>query len=151
MSHATDIKLIHIGKSALGLDDDTYRAMLAALCNGKTSSTKLTATERQVVLQHMKRRGFTVKTKAGKPTSSDRADPMVRKLMAMWYALAEAGAVAQPSNSEACYAAVDAWAQRQLSARAVPLQALRFASGDDLAKLIEEMKAWGRRVRADIS
>lgn len=53
----TAIQLIHIAKSQLGLDDDTYRQMLSTT-TGKNSCSKMTLPELQQVLDHLKAKGF---------------------------------------------------------------------------------------------
>lgn len=59
----TAIQLIHIAKSQLGLDDDTYRQMLNST-TGKNSCSKMDLTELQQVLDHLKTKGF--KSKASR-------------------------------------------------------------------------------------
>lgn len=60
------IRLIHIAKSQLNIDDDTYRHLLQALT--KKSSTKMmTIRELEKVLDNLKSKGFKVKPpKSGK-------------------------------------------------------------------------------------
>lgn len=143
---ATEIKLIKIGQRALGLDDGTYRAMLANLAGGKTSSTALTSGERQRVLAHLKASGFVLVPKAGSTTADEAAwqhGPQLRKLRAMWWLLAADGHVAKPATVEACTAAVEVWAKRQLIKP--PLAAMRFATTPQMDKLIESLKAWCAR------
>ena len=131
-----EITLIQIGRSALKLDDGTYRLLLANLCNGKTSSKSLNAEERQLVLQHMKARGFVVKPKADKAAGATwQREPQLRKLRAMWCVMADAGEVARPADMQACNAAIEAWAKKQL-AGTDRLDALRFATGAQMDKLI---------------
>ena len=149
-SQATEIKLIHIARGELKLADDTYRALLAQYGNGATSSKSLSASQRRHLLQHFKACGFKLRPKAGKTGSEWRREPQMRKLRAMWYRLAEAAAVDQPADSAACDDAIEAWAKRQLQNETPALDALRFASGAQMDKLIEAMKAWGKRVGAEI-
>jgi phage gp16-like protein len=132
----------------LQLDDATYRAMLARLCNGKTSSTQLNATERKAVLAHMKASGFVVKPKAKAAQAEEgwQRAPQMRKLRAMWYVLADAGHVERPADTDACNASVQAWAVRQLSGSKHPLETLRFATGLQMSELVEGLKAWCDRV-----
>jgi phage gp16-like protein len=52
------IGAIKAGQSHLGWDDATYRAVLARLCNGKTSSTKCSLDELQAVREYMHEQGF---------------------------------------------------------------------------------------------
>lgn len=149
-SRTTEIKLIHIAKTSLGLADDSYRALLAKHGGGATSSKDLTASQRKKLLAHFKACGFQLRPKAGKTGSEWRREPQMRKLRAMWYRLADAGGVEQPADSAACDHAIEAWALRQLSTHTPPLQALRWATGEQMNTLIEAMKAWGHRIDAEI-
>lgn len=54
-----EIQLIHIAKQQLGMDEDTYRAMLHAVA-GVRSSVELGAAGRTKVLAHLKTCGFKV-------------------------------------------------------------------------------------------
>jgi phage gp16-like protein len=129
------------------MDDNTYRAMLANLCGGKTSSKALTDVERQKVLRHFKTRGFVLKRKGGGQTDDGwRRRPLMRKLRALWYLLAEAGAVEHPADAHACDAAIETWAKRQLG----DLRELRLAHDDALVPLVEAAKQWARRVGAPV-
>lgn len=143
MMRASDIKLIKMGQAALGLDDDTYRAMLASIGGGKTSAKDLDWQQRQAVINHMKASGFVIK----RTHASSRArDDGMSKLRAVWYALAEVGAVQRPNTVEELDAAVESWAKRMQP----KLSALRFASGYQMQSLIEAAKKWGDRVGANI-
>lgn len=146
-----EIQLIQIGRRELRLEDDTYRTMLANLCSGKTSSTALTAAERKRVLDHLKAKGFVVRPRAPAAVDAWQREPQMRKLRAMWYVLADAGAVARPANTPACNDAVEVWAKRQLSQHKPPLAALRFATGPQMNKLVEELKAWLRRLQLEVA
>lgn len=141
---AKERQLIKMGQAALGLDDDTYRQMLGALCNGKTSSKALTWQERKTVLDHMVRAGFVIKGRNASRHDGRAWDQALPKLRAIWWSLAEVGAVQRPADQSACDAAIDAWAKRQLPG----LDGLRFASVAQMQRLIEAAKQWARRVRA---
>lgn len=52
------ISAIKAGQAFLGWDDTTYRQTLARLCNGKTSSTKCSLEELQIVREYMHEQGF---------------------------------------------------------------------------------------------
>jgi phage gp16-like protein len=150
---AHEIKLIHIGRTALQMDEDSYRALIASKGNGATSSKSLTAPQRQAVLAHMKACGFKPKAQPG--SAAARANgwarsPEVTKLRALWWALADAQAVTRPESHQACDDAINAWAVRQLSTAAVPLEALRFASSEQMQALIEALKQWARRTGAQV-
>lgn len=143
-----ELGLIHMAKAQLQLSQADYEHVLVEV-TGKTSAADLDAAGRDKLLRHFKAKGF----KVIRARSSGMAwgDPQRRKLRAMWYMLADAGAVDRPGTGADCDQAVEAWAKRQLNGtRLGPLDALRFANGEQLNKLIEEMKAWGRRVGAEI-
>ena len=150
-----ELGLIHMGKTFLARQagmtpadyDSDYRQMLMNK-GGKTSAAELDAAGRDAVLKHMKSKGFRVVAKPSAAFGTRRPldSAMHTKLRAMWYALVEVGAVDRPIDAVACDSAVEAWAKRQLPR----LDALRFADGAQLGKLIEEMKQWGSRVNARI-
>ena len=58
------IRLIHVGKTQLMMADSEYRTLLANISRGKTSSTKLSVDELELVVTALKARGFVVTTKA---------------------------------------------------------------------------------------
>jgi phage gp16-like protein len=122
---AMEIKLIKMGQAHLGWDDELYRATMARLCGGKTSSTALTWQERKALIDYMKANGFVVKS--NKPQAGGAGgrswDDGMSKLRAIWYALADAGAVKRISH-------------------------VRFASGVQVQLLIEAAKKWAKRVGA---
>lgn len=149
---AHEIKLIHIGRNELaktaGLDEEAYRAMLAKLCNGKTSSKQLTWQERKLVLDHMGTLGFNVRRKDGRQ-SMGRVEWQMDKLRKMWHELAVRGAVEQLGDLVAVDAAIEAWAQRMLKKTNWP-GGVRFLESRDMSRLIEAMKAWCLRVGVDL-
>ena len=51
-----EIAKIHIARAQLGLDDDTYRAMLYGVTARVYSAAELTAAERRAVLDHLRAR-----------------------------------------------------------------------------------------------
>lgn len=55
------IQLIHIAKTKLALDEDTYRQMLQGL-TGKASCKVMNETELNNVLEAMKKRGFKIQS-----------------------------------------------------------------------------------------
>ena len=145
-----ELALIHLAKATLGLSRDDYEHVLRAV-TGQASAADLDAAGREKLLKHFKSKGFVVKAKAGAARALGIREPQIKKLQAMWYALSDAGAVDRPASIEACNRAVEAWAKEQLATHALgPLDALRFATGAQLDKLIESMKRWGQRVKADI-
>lgn len=143
---AVDIKRIHIAKSALGMDEDTYRAVIQRISRGRTDSSKeLTDAERAAVMKHMRACGFTPRS----PKQQGAAiitRPEMTKLRAMWWRLSEQAAVTRPGGPAACDEAIAAWAERQLSTDSPPLQHIRFATPEQWQRLVESMKKWVNRV-----
>lgn len=88
-----ELAKIHVAKKALGLDDDTYRAMLWAVARVR-SAKDLDAAGRAKVLDHLKARGFKPAPKRGshpgRPHNINSADrgPLLRKIEAL---LADSG------------------------------------------------------------
>lgn len=89
------IGIIHVAKSQLGMDDDTYRALLLDL-TGKDSCSKLTRAEQWQVIEELKRKGFQKKpTHKGKHLISD---PQAKKIRALWLTMADCGIVRDRSE-----------------------------------------------------
>ena len=98
---------VHIGKKDLGLDDDTYRALLERVT--RCSSAKaLSEHELERVVAELRRLGWTGETtKRGRAPS---AKPHIRKVWAVWRALAAAGGL----RSEEPRAALRAFCERMV-------------------------------------
>ena len=75
---------IHIGKAQLGLDDDTYRALLRRE-TGKSSCAKMTLRELEAVLAAMQRQGFapTRRLMGRRPSPRRSASKMIAKVEAL--------------------------------------------------------------------
>lgn len=123
-----EIQIIKIAQKQLGLDDETYRAMLWTVAQVK-SSTALDFAGRKKVLAHLEARGF----KRTKPQPRKLADdPQSKMIRALWLQLHEVGKVRNPSES-----ALAAFAKRQTGR-----DALQWLSGAQASALIEELKKW---------
>lgn len=74
---------IHIAKSDMGLDDDTYRALLIDV-TGVDSAARLNAKQRRAVLERFDSKGWKNKKHKGKPrsVSADKA-PLYSKIGAL--------------------------------------------------------------------
>lgn len=136
------IKLVHVAKNQLMLADADYRAMLANASCGKTSSTKLSADELNIVLRQMKARGFVVTTKA--QAASGTADIPVRDdsgqmemIRGLWLELHELGAVRNPSEL----------ALAKFVKRMTGIDYHGWLDIDNASKIIEHLKKWRNRVR----
>jgi phage gp16-like protein len=96
---ASELAKIHIAKKRLRLDDDTYRAIIARVCGGKTSAADLTQEERGKLLNEFQRFGFL--EGASYTTSLDDFDdrePQARLIRALWADLTAIGALHDSSE-----------------------------------------------------
>ncbi len=146
MDRAGLIRLIHVGKRDLRLDDDTYRAILRRI-GGKDSSSDLAVPALEKVLEHMKRSGFKVRTKnkaASRATARRTKTPPSRaldqhpsskKIRALWLFLNHLGVVKDPSE-----AALAAYVKR-----IARVDALQWIDGEQAETLIESLKKWAMR------
>lgn len=129
------IKLIHVAKTKLGLDDDVYRDILSST-TGKTSSKELNLAQLEVVLDRLKHLGFTVesKDKTGvKNVANDAHSKLIRHL---WLQLHEAGAVRDGSEK----------ALAKFVENRVNVSALQFLSSKNADMVINHLRSWCKRL-----
>lgn len=128
------IKLIHVAKTKLALDDEVYRDILTST-TGKDSSKLLTPAQLETVLDRLKQIGFTVesKDKAGvKNLASDAQSQLIRHL---WLQLFEAGQV--KNGSELALA--------KFVENRVGVDALQFLSSKSADMVINHLRQWCKR------
>jgi len=145
------IRLIHVAKRDLALDDETYRAMLTAV-TGEASSADLTVPQLERVLAHMKKSGFTVRHKTPKDRPRDSRHPpgglsrsiaqdaQSKKIRALWLSLHDMGAVRDCSE-----AALGAYVRR-----IAHCDALQWLDSDQASRVIETLKKWQSRIQQQI-
>ncbi|MFL7926016.1 gp16 family protein [Acinetobacter baumannii] len=130
------IRLIHVAKRDLALDDETYRAILRRIAN-KDSSAALSIPELEKVLSYLKQSGFKVRQKPQgrrKPLPQDDRDTS-KKIRALWLFLHALGAVKDPSE-----AALFAYVRR-----ITKVDALQWIDGEHSHQVIETLKRWAQR------
>ncbi|MBG6240714.1 MAG: regulatory protein GemA [Candidatus Symbiopectobacterium sp. Dall1.0] len=131
------IKLIHIAKRDLQLDDDTYRQLLITV-TGKASTRDMTVPQLDTVLGTMKKRGFRIKTaKKAKSTRPLDASPQSRKIRALWLEMDDTGIIRDRSE-----AALAHWVKRETG-----VDSLQWLNSEQACVIIEKLKQWQRRVR----
>lgn len=130
-----ELAKIHIAKAQLGLDDDTYRAMLWTLGRVR-SAADLGAEGRRQVLDHLKSRGFRAAKRAEPSTITRGIKPAV-----------PADRQAQIGKIEALLAdAGRPWAYVEAMAkRMCKVNALRFCTPEQLGKLIAALSYDAKR------
>jgi phage gp16-like protein len=134
---ASLIRLIHVARRDLALDDDAYRAIIQAQAGGKTSSADCTPEELDAIVSHFKRCGFHVKpakkAQQSRPLANDQQS---KKIRALWLVLHQVGKVRDPSES-----ALAAFVKRMTG-----VEALQWLTGAQASRIIEHLKQWQDRV-----
>ena len=126
-----ELAQIHIARSQLGLDEDTYRDVLWTVARVR-SSKDLDWTGRKKLLEHFQAKGWKPappkRAKATKPVSGGQ-EGMIR---ALWSELHAEGKVRDPSD-----AALGAWLKRNRW----PERA-EWLAGNEITQAIEALKKW---------
>ncbi|WP_279480294.1 regulatory protein GemA [Aureimonas sp. SK2] len=129
----TALKKIHVAKRQLGLDEDTYRAVLTRV-TGKASAGAMTEGEQELVLAEFQRQGFKPALKAPrKDGKAALSGPYAKKLQALWISAWNLGLVFDRQDS-----ALLAFVERQTGIQRTEF--LRAAA--DGRKAVEGLKAW---------
>jgi hypothetical protein len=130
------IKMIHVAKRELGMNDDDYRVVLGRATRGATTSLReMTDGQLQAVIGEMKKLGFAAKSKAG-----EQLGPFGPKLLALWLSGWNLGVFRDPGQK-----ALVAFVERQTKIARV--QWVRDPR--DAAKAVDGLKLWIAR-EADV-
>ncbi len=135
------IRLIHVARRQLGMQEDDYRQFLANIpaLEGATSVADLTIPKLDMVLDRLKAKGFKVvpKTKSPqkKPPRKLADDPQSRLIRHLWLSLHTAGKVRDPSEQ----------ALAKYAARLTKVEQLQWLDGKQAAVVIESLKDWLER------
>lgn len=128
------IKLIHVAKTKLGLDDDVYRDILSST-TGKTSSKELNLAQLEAVLDRLKQLGFAVESKDKSGVKNLASNAQSKLIRHLWLQLHEAGQV--KNGSELALA--------KFVENRVDVSALQFLSSKDADMIINHLREWCKR------
>lgn len=129
------IKLIHIAKSKLSMDEDTYRSILMRI-GKKTSSKDLSLPELMQVLEHLKQCGFKVAPPKRAGTLSQSKKAQAKKIRSLWLTLHTLGAIQDSSE----------YALSRYVKRMVKVDHLNWINIAQGSLLIESLKKWVKRI-----
>lgn len=119
---------IHVARKQLGLDEDTYRAVLVRV-TGKESTRAMSERERVAVVSELRKQGF-------RPALNGLQGPFAKKLQALWIAAWNLGIVRDKTDG-----AMLAFVKRQTG-----IDHTRFLlDGEDAARAIDALKGWMAR------
>lgn len=125
------IRIIHVARRELAMDDDTYRGILRQIGN-VSSAADLDASKLRAVLDHMKKCGFKVRPNRGTGGRALASFPVDKKIRALWLFAHELGIVRDPSER-----ALAAYVKRLAG-----VDALQWTNGNQVLTLIESLKKW---------
>ncbi len=131
------IKLIHVARREMRMDDETYRLMLSGMTglDGATSTADLSVPNLLRVLEQLKQRGF--KPRPNKAGTRPRAnDEQSRKIRSLWLELHDLGEVRDPSEE----------ALANFVKSMTKVSALQWLNVAQASRVIENLKRWQHRV-----
>lgn len=128
------IKLIHVAKTKLQLDDELYRDILEST-TGKTSSKLLTPAQLEAVLDRLKQLGFEVESKDKTGVKNLASDAQSKLIRHLWLQLYEAGQVRNGSEQ----------ALAKFVEKRVGVSALQFLSSQSADMIINHLRQWCKR------
>ena len=126
MNRTQLIKVIHVARRELRLDDDTYRQLLKTH-SGIDSLRDMTDSQLKAIFDVMKKRGFKVKSK--EPALYDKQAAMIH---ALWRDMAENGVVRDGREQ-----ALNTFIKRQTG-----IDRMEWLSTKQASQVIECLKKW---------
>lgn len=135
------IKLIHVGRRELSMDESTYRAILKDK-TGEISASACSVPQLERVLGHLKAAGFKVKVsasagaqrKGGSRAMAD--DDQSRMIRGIWLELHGMSVVRDASEA----------AMASFVCRHTKIEALQWLSSKQASSVIEHLKKWRNRI-----
>lgn len=121
------LQLVHIGKSQLGMDDETYRSLLSQQFY-QNSAKNISYSELVKLVKILQQKGAKIRL----PSDIPQLSAVQRKLWAVWKAVAD----------ESSSAALNAFVQHYYA----EIADWRELDSEQTAAIIEHLKQWKKRV-----
>lgn len=140
------IRLLHVAKTQLQLDDACYRANLAAVSDGKTSSKDLSLPQLEAALARFHQLGFKAWVKPApvkRLSPSTKAQPDARSVIrALWLFMAEQRFIRDSSET-----ALNSYIKRMTAQKngGEGIAECTWLRDDDSAYVINTLKLWAKR------
>lgn len=135
------IKLIHVARRELGMQDEDYRNMLAGMpaLGGRTSSADLSINGLELVLKALQAKGFKIRSKGptqNAPVRKLADDPKSKLARHLWLRLRDAGVLRDPSEK-----ALNTYVENRTG-----VADLAWLTNQQVDYIIDSLKAWLKRV-----
>ena len=140
MSRVSLIKLIHVARRTLKLDDDTYRSVLHRVA-GKMSCRELKVDQLEKVLKSLEEKGFK-RTRPRSPVRRQRENDVGAKVRYIWQQMHKDGFIHDGSDT-----ALDAFVAKMTvkTNDGKGIASLSWCRGDNLLMVLESLKQWHLR------
>lgn len=132
--------IINIAKGQLGLDEDTYRALLVRI-TGVVSLRAMTERQKIAVLDEMKRLGFRVRSGGRKLPASVK--PYVRLIHALWKSCHRLGVI-ESGSRESLRAFCKRFVAHGLDGVVVDPDLLSYEQATPIIEALKKMEARGK-------
>lgn len=137
------IARVHIAKSEMKLDDDSYRALIASVAPGKTSSAKLSLGELNNLVDAFKEKGWKPKPPKKKQGESMNGNDFRTKrtwlINKLWGELGDLSVLDNPTAE-----GLDAFCKKHMLG-----DKLAWASSAELNTIVDSLKGWLKRVKKE--
>lgn len=139
-SRTADLAKIHIAKKYLGLDDETYRAVLWT-CARVKSSKDLDFSGRAAVLKHFESRGWQpkIKAKSKKKVSELCSEPQHKMIRGLWLELYNNGIVINSDES-----AINRFIKNQTG-----IEHMQWLNTKQATSIINRLQSWLNRQKVN--
>lgn len=140
MSRTSLIKLIHVARRKLQLDDDTYRSVLHRV-TGKQSCRDLKVGQLEDVLKVLEDKGFR-RTRPRSPARRHRETDITAKARSIWRQMHLDGFIRDGSDT-----ALDTFVAKMTvrTNKGKGIASLAWCRGDNLLMVLESLKQWHLR------